>query len=216
MPIGTELPSEAEMIETFGFSRSTIREALRLLEADGLIVSKPGPGGGLRVGYPDVNQMSRSMAILLTTRAVTHREILAFRRMFEPPLAAAAARGATQDQGDWLVRLAENEESSYSGARASVEFHEAIGVCTNNGVALVVLSAMQSALEGHLRVESPSSENIRETTRGHLRIARLIRDGDEAGAERAMQRHLDAFIKVVDARGTLDEPAVAPGFWQDP
>jgi GntR family transcriptional regulator, transcriptional repressor for pyruvate dehydrogenase complex len=216
MPVGTELPSEAEMIESFGFSRSTVREALRLLEADGLIVSKRGPGGGIRVSGPDIDQISRSMAILLTTRAVTHREFLAFRRMFEPPLAGLAASAATTEQREWLLRLAKNEQGEQGeySVRASVEFHEAIGVCTNNGVAQVVLSAMQGALEGHVRAESLSSEDILGTTRGHVRIAKLVHDGNAEAAEQAMRRHLDAYMKAVDARDGLDYLAVAPAYWQ--
>jgi GntR family transcriptional repressor for pyruvate dehydrogenase complex len=214
MPVGTELPSEAELIELHGFSRSTVREALRLLEADGLIVTKRGPGGGIRVSRPDINQISRSMAILFTSQAVTHREFLMFRRIIEPPLAALAARSATPEQREWLLALAKNQHSQYSGVGASVEFHEAIGVCTNNGVARAVLAAMQSALEGHVRAESLSSDDIHGTTNVHVRIAKLIHDSKPEEAEQAMQRHLDAFVKAVDAQGRLDDLAVARSYWQ--
>jgi GntR family transcriptional regulator, transcriptional repressor for pyruvate dehydrogenase complex len=212
--VGTELPSEAELMETHGFSRSTVREALRLLEADGLIVTKRGPGGGIRVSSPDINQISRSMAILLTSQAVTHRDFLAFRRLIEPPLAALAAREATAEQRTWLVALAKNEEIEYSGVRASVKFHEAVGVCTNNGVARTVLAAMQSALEGHVRAESLSTDDIHGTTNVHFRIAKLIADGKSDQAARAMERHLEAYAKAVDAKGLLEEPAVARTYWQ--
>lgn len=214
MEVGTELPSEAELIESSGFSRSTVREALRLLEADGLIVTKRGPGGGIRVSRPDINQISRSMAILFTSQAITHREFLSFRRLVEPPLAALAAREATPRQREWLLALARNEQTEYWGVAASVEFHEAIGVCTNNGVARTLLVAMKSALEGHVRTESLSSDDIHGTTRVHARIAKLIHDGKAPEAEQAMRRHLDAFIKVVDGQGRLDDPAVARSYWQ--
>jgi GntR family transcriptional repressor for pyruvate dehydrogenase complex len=47
---GARLPSEAEMIEQFGVSKGTVREAMRILEAQGLIVTRTGPGGGSFVG----------------------------------------------------------------------------------------------------------------------------------------------------------------------
>ena len=214
MPVGAELPSEAELIESYGFSRSTVREALRLLEADGLIVTKRGPGGGIRVGRPDINQISRSMAILFTSQAVPHREFLMFRQMIEPPLAALAAEAATDEQRDWLLALADNEDSDYSGVGASVEFHEAIGVCTNNRVARAVLAAMQSALEGHVQAELLGSDDIHGTTQVHVRIAKLIHAGKAEEVEAAMRRHLGAFIKTVDAQGRLDDIAVSRSYWQ--
>jgi DNA-binding FadR family transcriptional regulator len=211
---GTELPSETELIESSGFSRSTVREALRLLEADGLIVTRRGPGGGIRVSQPDINQISRSMAILFTSQAVTHREFLMFRRIVEPPLANLAACAATPAQREWLLALARREQGEYSGVGASVKFHEAIGVCTNNGVARAVLASMQSALEGHVRAESLSSDDIHGTTQVHLRIAKLIYDGNAAKAEQAMQRHLDAFFKAAKRQGHLDDLAVARSYWR--
>src|SRR6202034_1155879 len=117
---------ETELIESSGFSRSTVREALRLLEADGLIVTKRGPGGGIRVSRPDINQISRSMSILFTSQAVTNREFLGFRQIMEPPLAGLAARAATAQQREWLLALAQKEQGDYSGVGSSVQFHEAI------------------------------------------------------------------------------------------
>jgi DNA-binding FadR family transcriptional regulator len=214
MAAGTELPSEAELIESHGFSRSTVREALRLLEADGLIVTKRGPGGGIRVSRPDINQISRSMAILFTTQSVTHREFLTFRTMLEPPMAALAARSATTEQREWLLAQANHEQTTYSGVGGSVGFHEAIGVCTNNGVVRAVLAAMESALEGHVVNESLSSDDIEGTIRVHVRIAELISAGKAEEAETAMLRHLEAFISSVDRRGRLDDLAVSRSFWQ--
>jgi DNA-binding FadR family transcriptional regulator len=200
-------------MEQHGFSRSTIREALRLLEADGLIVTKRGPGGGIRVSRPDINQISRSMAILFTSQAVTQREFLVFRQIVEPPLAALAARNATPEQREWLSVLAKEEVADYSGVGASVKFHEAIVVCTNNGVARAVLAAMQSALVGHVRAESLTSDEIHGTTNVHVRIANLIHDGEAERAEAAMRRHLEAYRKSVQAQGRLDDLAIARSYW---
>src|ERR1700733_11935074 len=62
---GTRLPSEAQLIEQFGLSRATVREALRLLEAEGLILVKRGPRGGLTVSRPNPSHISRSMATMV-------------------------------------------------------------------------------------------------------------------------------------------------------
>ena len=206
LEVGTELPSEAELIQGEGFSRSTVREALRLLEADGLIVTKRGPGGGIRVSRPDMNQISRSMAILFTSQAVTHREFLQFRRTIEPAIAALAAEQATDEQRQWLLTLARSEDQTYTGVGASVQFHEAVAVCSNNRVIAAVLSAVESALEAPVGPTALPSAAVHGTTKSHVRIAKLISAGKAAEASAAMLRHLDAFFKEVEQQGRLDVP----------
>jgi len=215
LEVGTELPSEAELIEGEGFSRSTVREALRLLEADGLIVTKRGPGGGIRVSRPDINQISRSMAILFTSQAITHREFLQFRRTIEPAIAALAAEQATDEQRQWLVSIAQSEDDAYTGVGASVQFHEAVAVCSNNRVIAAVLSAVESALEAPVGPAALTSSIVHGTTKSHVRIAKLISAGKAEEASAAMVRHLDAFVKAVEQQGRLDVPAVSRFYWQE-
>ncbi len=215
LEVGTELPSEAELIQGEGFSRSTVREALRLLEADGLIVTKRGPGGGIRVSRPDMNQISRSMAILFTSQAVTHREFLQFRRTIEPAIAALAAEQATDEQRQWLLTLARSEDQTYTGVGASVQFHEAVAVCSNNRVIAAVLSAVESALEAPVGPTALPSAAVHGTTKSHVRIAKLISAGKAAEASAAKLRHLDAFFKEVEQQGRLDVPAVSKFYWQE-
>jgi GntR family transcriptional repressor for pyruvate dehydrogenase complex len=216
MPVGLELPTEAKLIETFGFSRSTVREGLRLLEADGLIVARRGPGGGVFVSRPSIEQISRSMAILFTSHEVTYRELLEFRRLIEPPMAALAARNATLQQRRSLLALARTEQDEYSGVNASVNFHEAVAVCTSNKVARIVMAAMRSALVGHVDDRSLSDEQVHGTTNVHLRLAELISDerGDEA--QEAMEHHLEAFMRYLADQNQLDRQAVSGRYWREP
>ena len=65
---GTALPSEAELMARYQFSRASVREALRLMESDGLIYIKRGPRGGVRVAHPDDSHVSRSFSLLFATR----------------------------------------------------------------------------------------------------------------------------------------------------
>jgi DNA-binding FadR family transcriptional regulator len=87
---GEPLRSEATLIAETGFSRGTVREALRLLESDGLIEIRRGPHGGIRVAEPDLSQVTRSLALLLTISGTTMRAFSEFRQLFRGAACVAA------------------------------------------------------------------------------------------------------------------------------
>src|SRR5690606_19768366 len=88
LPPGSALPSEPQLVSETGLGRATIREALRLLEAEGLITIKRGPHGGVTVRRPDVSRLSRSLAPILTLSEAPLRDLFVFRKAVEPQAAA--------------------------------------------------------------------------------------------------------------------------------
>lgn len=211
---GDPLPSEAELIETHGFSRGTVREALRLLEAEGLIVIKRGPKGGIRVRFPDITQVSHSLAVHFAMSKTTLGEFFAFRRLVEPAAAAQAARTATPEQRAYLMEIADEIRGLPPTLERAPEFHGALGVCSNNGVHQVVLAAMHRVIEWHSLSERLSDEDIEGTTRAHRAIARAIDKGDDKAAARLMNRHLESFESVLAEQGRLDQPIIPARHWQ--
>ena len=214
MPAGVPLPSEALLIQQYGFSRGTVREALRLLEADGLIVIRRGPKGGVRVRHPDVKQVSRSLALLFSVRGIALKDLFSFRKLIEPAAAAEAARAATSEQRVWLTQLAPQHYGIQRGFRQSADFHGAIGRCSNNGVYEAILAALHDALEWHSSDESLSHDDIEATQRAHVGIAKAILEGDSETAARRMRSHLEQFEQVLAEQGRLDEPIVPPDRWR--
>src|SRR4051812_23758693 len=99
---GARLPSEREMREQFGVGRGTLREALRVLEAEGLITVRSGPHGGPVVARPDANRLARLLILLLISWGATLRDVYAVRLALEPLVAARAAEHAGADQVDHL------------------------------------------------------------------------------------------------------------------
>lgn len=213
MEAGDHLPSEAALITEHGFSRATVREALRLVEADGLIEILRGPQGGIRVARPDVSQVTRSLALLLTLAETTVRAFSQFRQLVEPAAAAAAARSATDEQRGWLLALAEAGTSRNGSWEPSVEFHEALGVCSNNEILRIVIAAFGQELTWHVPGERLSKEDREETRRAHRSIARAVAAGDADKASAAMLRHLQQFERVLAANGRLDEPVLPKERW---
>jgi DNA-binding FadR family transcriptional regulator len=211
---GTSLPAEAEIIEQYEFSRGTVREALRLLEVEGLIVIKRGPHGGIRVSHPDISQVSRTLAVHFATAATKLRDFFAFRLLVEPAVAADAARTATTEQKALLLRAVEDLPATPRPELGDApDFHRVVGDCSNNGVYRVLMAAMHEVLERHAHGEQLSPDDVSATAKAHQAIARAIVSGDVAGAEKVMYRHIKEFRDVLDRQGRLDERIITPRRW---
>src|SRR3954465_6709508 len=95
---GSRLPPEREMGEQFGVGRGTLREALRVLEAEGLITVRSGPHGGPVVSKPDALRLARLLILLLISWGTTLRSVYDVRILLEPLAAGRAAESATAEQ----------------------------------------------------------------------------------------------------------------------
>lgn len=215
MQPGDALPSEAELIESENFSRGTVREALRLLESDGLIEIRRGPRGGIRVSHPDVTQVSRSVALLLTLAGTSTRAFSEFRKLVEPAAAAAAATHATEEQRGWLLSVADERTQRRAEWEPSVRFHEAIAICSNNEILRVVIAAFGQELNWHVPGEELSDTQLEDTRRAHRAIARAVAAGNAERAAQTMRKHLERFEEILEAKGRLDQPVLPRERWLD-
>src|SRR5690606_30925903 len=103
----------------FELGRVTIREALRILERDGLVRTKRGPSGGSFVRHPDVDQVSQAVAMLLRIKGPTLGDFAEYRLTLEPKIAELAAINATDEEKDHLVKVAQKHVTVESTA----DFH---------------------------------------------------------------------------------------------
>ncbi|MFD2499983.1 FadR/GntR family transcriptional regulator [Rhizorhabdus histidinilytica] len=95
---GESLPSETEMMAMFGISRPTLREAIRILEAMGLVVIQRGKNGGAAVRHPAVTITAANAAIYLQTKQATLLELQRARSMIEPELVRGLEGRITPEQ----------------------------------------------------------------------------------------------------------------------
>ena len=95
---GDRLPGEAEMITRFGMSKSTIREAMRILEAQGLVETRTGPGGGSFVGEVTEERARALLGNYFYFKGLSIDDIYALRELLEPELAASLAGTLTDAQ----------------------------------------------------------------------------------------------------------------------
>ncbi|ODQ94394.1 GntR family transcriptional regulator [Mycolicibacterium holsaticum] len=194
---GQKLPTEIELAADFGVSRTTIREALRTLVADGLLEKMPGAGGGSFVRSLDHHAFGADVGEyienMLRVGSVDYREVAEVRRMLEVPSVRLATLNRSQADLDELNDVLEEEKALTFDDPAvpelDVRFHSTISKASGNRVAAAFVSALHQVTEPvhHLKL---SAEVGKRTFRQHVEIVRAIEKGDASEAEMAMREHL--------------------------
>jgi GntR family transcriptional regulator, transcriptional repressor for pyruvate dehydrogenase complex len=196
---GDMLPPEREMVERFGVSRSSVRDAIRTLELVGMVEARQGEG--TVVAEAKAEALVVPLAGILLRKREMVGELLEVRRMIEPPLAARAARHATADQVSRLEEILGRQEERTRRGEPSIEedteFHYTIALAAGNSVVQRVVDVLMDLLR-ESRVRSLQVRGRPEKSLGgHRRILRAIRKRDPAMAEKAMRSHLSEIERVV-------------------
>jgi GntR family transcriptional repressor for pyruvate dehydrogenase complex len=203
---GDPLPNEAELTALFGVSRPTLREALRLLESDGLIEVKRGVRGGPRVRVPDVGVTARHAALLLQMRGTTLEDLIGARLIVEPAAVRELARRASKADVKALREAHQTEldagDDYDANAHHATLFHALlVQLVGNQTLALLneLLTGIQD-LENRTVVDRLSADEARSVVakarREHEQVIDLIEQGDAAGAEAAWTRHLTGTVAL--------------------
>ena len=196
---GDKLPSERELAEMLKVSRSSIRDAIRGLELRGLV--EPRQGAGTIVRESAVEPLANPFAGALKRRKEMVSELLDFRKMLEPPLAARAATHASADEISELEEILQRQEAKQSQGEPAVaedaEFHYSVALASGNSVVLKVLDIIMDLLrdtrERSLQVEGRPQKSLA----GHRRILAAIKRHDAEGAKSAMRRHIEDVEEIV-------------------
>lgn len=200
---GDRLPSELELAESFGVSRTTIREALGSLASAGLITKTPGAGGGSFVRVVDHESLGlslgQSIEDTLKFGNISFEEIVHVRRLLEVPSARAAARKRTEADIETLRGIIDRQKDitveDPEGPKIDSAFHTAIAEASQNRVLASLVFALHSVIR-HVLFLNMSPEVAKATVQQHIAIARGIINGDEEEAARAMEEHLDYLDKL--------------------
>jgi len=204
LDVGARLASETELMEEFGLGRVTVREALRILERDGLINIRRGAGGGNFVREVGVEQISDSLAVLLSMRDTSLLEFAEFRIHVEPPVTRLAADNATDEQRAALTQMADQ----LSVGAVVADFHGLVAEASGNGVHEIISASLRLTLESQVRYEAVSPQYSEDNIREHIQIARAISDGRADDAEDAMRRHLEGYRRFIVEAGLAEAPII--------
>ncbi len=208
---GDRLPPERDLSEQFGVSRVTIRDALRVLEANGLIVIKVGAGGGAFVREPNFDRLSSSLSSMLRFKKASLLELSEARMVIETATAELAAERATPEDLDRLRRAVEGARQALSAEDLyymphSVEFHSALAQAARNSVLFLTVASFRKLFFNVLEQLLPTRDMAETAARDHWAIYEAVAARDGALARRLMAEHLGYFERKVQA--LQDEPQI--------
>jgi DNA-binding FadR family transcriptional regulator len=192
---GQRLPSERELAERFGVSRVTVRDALRALEAVGLVQIRVGARGGAFVTAPSGSNVGQTIADMLIMAAVTPDDIAETRLIVEIGTVTLACTRATEEDLETLreiVRRSREElRAGTYGPHLSFEFHSQLAKATHNGAIEGITASFRGTLSMHpVRVREPRKRSHSQTVKEHEAILAAVERSDAAEARALMAKHL--------------------------
>ncbi len=197
LTVGERLPAEGEMAVQFGVSRSTIREALRGLSSQRLVLTKRGVNGGTFVAEPSSEHvrsyLETTIGLLSGADVVSVDEILEARELFEEPAARLAAlRRSDDDLSGLRATLAPDDGAdSAHGFAGHKEFHFAILKASGNQLLDVLARPVFSVLETRFVRDRASGRFWVEVEDDHRNIFGAIEAGDSEASAQFMHTHLE-------------------------
>jgi len=195
LDVGDRLPPERELAERLGVSRASVRQAIVVLEVQGLVEVRHGGGTYLRERVLDSEPVEE-----LVARRRRLPDVLEAREALETKLAELAAQRRTDDDlaeiDAALAEMRAQVESGDLGADGDRRFHAAITAAAHSTMLAefmrTIADEIAESRQESLRQPNRPSKSLSQ----HERIAEAIREGNSRGAVTAMRRHLRTVSRV--------------------
>jgi GntR family transcriptional repressor for pyruvate dehydrogenase complex len=201
---GDLLPPERIMLQEYGTGRGTLREAIRLLEYQGILSLKPGPGGGPVLMDPAASNLANTLMLLLHVKHAPYRVIVEFRSALEPVISQLAAERISDED---LASLAETIEAMRSNLKdeetfleANKRFHDIIAWSSGNVLFGYIMDSLLEILDGRaLGINYPSHRRD-AILKAHSDIYESLLARDAAGSESRMREHIAAYTRYTERK----------------
>lgn len=198
---GDFLPTERELVVQSGLSRTSVRDALRVLESDGLITTKVGRTGGSMITLPGRATVARSVELFVRTHGIRLELLLECRVAVEPMLARLAAERRTKAQLAEITDIHEQFVASVddvpSYKRINLDWHLAIARAAANEPLTALMEAISKPIRDASDYQHVTTPDLRAAAvKAHGGIVRAIRDGDGDAAFKRMERHVSAYRDI--------------------
>ncbi|GGO20496.1 GntR family transcriptional regulator [Microbispora rosea subsp. aerata] len=196
---GDLLPSERGMLEQYETGRGTLREALRLLEFQGVITLKPGPGGGPVLTSPTASNLANTLMLLMQLNHAQYRTIVEVRNAVEPMIGKLAAQHITDAQLDQLAGTIESMRCSLDDRELFLEenkkFHDIIAWSSGNVLFACLVESLLGILDGTaIGIDYPSHRRS-AILKAHEEIYQALAKRDAASSEERMREHVEAYTR---------------------
>jgi GntR family transcriptional regulator, transcriptional repressor for pyruvate dehydrogenase complex len=204
MKPGDSLPPERVMLETYSTGRGTLREALRLLEFQGVITLKPGPGGGPVLLSPDSSHLESTIVLLMELKAAPFRTIAEVRLALEPMISALAAErieeGPLAELKQTIEQMADNLNDEYQFLEANKRFHDIISWSSGNSLFGYLVESLLGIMDGTVMGIDYPAPRREAILKAHQDIYEAIANHDRVQAEQRMRDHIDAYIRYAERK----------------
>jgi GntR family transcriptional regulator, transcriptional repressor for pyruvate dehydrogenase complex len=194
---GDRLPVEAELGEQYNVGRSTVREALRLLLSEGLVVTMRGVGGGTFVVHPEPemirDRLESALTLLAATERVTVEQLVATREALELPATRAAALRCDSEQLKALAATIPSPERVLEvgrGYRSNRDFHATILDSSGNPLLAATAAPIFAVLRDRFLRDAAPVGFWDEVAADHRRILSAMQRHDADAAVQEMEEHL--------------------------
>jgi GntR family transcriptional repressor for pyruvate dehydrogenase complex len=190
---GDQLPTERELSEAFKVSRSSLREALRALESQGLLESRQG--NGTFIAHQPIENLVNPLASVILTQKDGQMELFEMRRLVEPKIAFLAAERATHEEIIKMEEILGLQEEQVARGENGTDFdkifHDALVKATKNSIIEKIMNTIMDSLaesrDKYLQVEGRPEKSLLR----HRKIFYAIKAGDQKRAAKIMREHLE-------------------------
>ena len=199
---GEMLPNERELADSSGLSRSSVRDALRMLELEGLIVTKQGRNGGSRVCKPGRDTIVKTVSLFISSRRTRRVSLVEARGAIEPTAAMLAAKHRSDDD---MAKIRALHEAMAEGIgdldrflRGNIDWHMAIVHASHNDLLIAFMESISHSVYDVTNDETLNPPEVRQqVVRIHGRITDAIETQDAAEAKRLMDGHVNAYAEFL-------------------
>lgn len=211
---GSALPTERALVVESGLSRTSVRDALRVLESEGLISTKVGRSGGSIVTLPGRDSVARSVELFVRTHGIRLESLLECRVAVEPTLARLAARHRTEEQLAEMTDLHEKFVNSVNDVQEykaiNLDWHLSVARASGNEPLVALMEAISMPIKDAMDYKHVTTPELRVmAVTAHTAILKAIREQDEEAAFKRMDRHVSGYRDIATQRDPVAMPAEA-------
>ena len=202
---GEQLPTERELASESRLGRGSIREALRILEAQGLVQTHAGRHGGSVVSRPSDQLVARQIDSYAKTRGLPLQALVDARAAIEPMVAQLAAMHRTEDDLAALRRVADRLDDAVEAdvrrfLKENVKWHHALAAASHNDLLRAFATSISKLMYEASRIRNFASADVRiVVSKSHRRVLAAIEQRDPDAARRRTERDIQSYARYLAA-----------------